>query len=84
MGFEQAEWHRAKEYFDQAYFEANECSENKIGEQCLCNAGIASGNLAMEMPQTQNQLMKTFYQGGGFKPDSDDDDESGEDQEATY
>ena len=50
MAFEQAEWHKAKQFFDQAYFEANECGENKIGEQCLCNAGIASGNLIMEQP----------------------------------
>jgi hypothetical protein len=43
-------------------------NENKIAEACLCNSGIASGNLALN---TQKSMIDQFYRtatlgGGGF------------------
>jgi hypothetical protein len=46
--FDGKEWLKAKEYFNEAYFVAQICNENYIAEKCLCNAGIASGNIIMD------------------------------------
>jgi hypothetical protein len=42
---------------------AKETKESSIAEQCLCNAGIASGNAQME---TKQQMVSTFYKTQGF------------------
>lgn len=66
IAFDQQQWQKAKDNFNQAYFVAKECSEKEIAEQCLCNAGIAMGNMAME--DQKQSMSNTFYQthSGGF------------------
>ena len=45
IAFNSSNWTNAKDYFNEAYFAARQCNEAQMAEQCLCNAGIASGNL---------------------------------------
>jgi len=42
--FDGKEWKGAEQFFKDAYQVAKETNETSIAEQCLCNAGIASGN----------------------------------------
>ena len=59
ISFDKQAWAEAKEYFDEAYFVSKECGETHIAEQCLCNAGIASGNSMMD---DKKYMFATFYQ----------------------
>lgn len=52
IAFNSSNWANAKDNFNEAYFAASLCNEVKIAEQCLCNAGIASGNLIIETPSS--------------------------------
>ena len=63
ISFNSSNWVSAKEHFNEAYFAARQCNEVKMAEQCLCNAGIASGNLLIETP-TSAQMQQTFYKTG--------------------
>ncbi len=45
--FNMEEWEKSKDYFEKAYFVAKGIKEIVIAEQCLCNSGIASGNLEL-------------------------------------
>ena len=62
IAFEKKHWQQAKYFFDEAFFVAKECNETHIAEQCLCNAGIATGNQVM---QDKTKMFKTFYSGMG-------------------
>ena len=42
---------------------AKETKELSIAEQCLCNAGIASGN---SMIEKKKEMINTFYKTSGF------------------
>ncbi|CDW79135.1 tpr domain containing protein [Stylonychia lemnae] len=60
---------------------AKQLNENNLAEQCLCNAGIASGNMMMN---DQKRMMDQFYRtagANGFGINADQDDESEEDEE---
>ena len=59
IAFDKQDWKDAKEYFDEAYFVSKDSGETHIAEQCLCNAGIASGNAMMD---DKKRLFTTFYQ----------------------
>jgi hypothetical protein len=48
IAFDRKEWEKARDYFNEGYFVARQCSENNIAEKCLCNVGIASGNILMQ------------------------------------
>lgn len=63
IAFNSSDWVNAKNHFNEAYFAARSCNEVKMAEQCLCNAGIASGNLLIQMP-TSVQMQQTFYKTG--------------------
>lgn len=63
ISFNSSDWAKSRDYFNEAYFAARQCNEIKMSEQCLCNAGIASGNLLIEIPATV-QLQHTFYKTG--------------------
>lgn len=63
ISFSNSDWSNARDHFNEAYFVARVCNEAKMAEQCLCNAGIASGNLLIEQPN-QNKLHQTFYKTG--------------------
>jgi len=56
-------------------------NENNLAEQCLCNAGIASGNMVMN---DQKKMMDQFYRttgAGGFGINLHQNDDSEEDDE---
>jgi len=42
---------------------AKETKELSIAEQCLCNAGIASGNAMIE---SKKEMINTFYKTSGY------------------
>ena len=63
IAFNSSSWANARDYFNEAYFAARQCNESKMAEQCLCNAGIASGNLLIETP-TSVHMQQTFYKTG--------------------
>ena len=63
---------------------AKDSKESSIAEQCLCNAGIASGNAQME---TKQQMVSTFYKTQGFnffkqQADSEDDEDEASEEDA--
>ena len=73
---------------------AKECGESHISEQCLCNAGIATGNQVME---DKSKMFKTFYGsmrsepgsthfsvGGGIHAENWSDEDEEDDEEAEY
>jgi hypothetical protein len=47
IAYNSQDWEGTKTNFNQAYFLAEKIGEQEIAESCLCNAGIAAGNLAI-------------------------------------
>jgi tetratricopeptide (TPR) repeat protein len=85
ISFDEKQWLQAKQHFEQAYKVsdqlitckvAKEAQESVIAEQCLCNAGIASGNAQMDSQQKHMYKTQAF---NFFKAPSE---ESEEDEEA--
>ncbi|TNV82681.1 hypothetical protein FGO68_gene15690 [Halteria grandinella] len=58
ISFDKQDWRLAKDLFDKAYFKSKNLGENVIAEACLCNSGIASGNLVLN---SQKSMIDQFY-----------------------
>mmetsp|Transcript_20852 Transcript_20852/g.19903 ORF Transcript_20852/g.19903 Transcript_20852/m.19903 type:complete len:93 (-) Transcript_20852:17-295(-) len=85
IAFDEKNWEKTKDFFNQAYFKAKQLNENDLAEQCLCNAGIASGNMMMtHQKQILDQFYRTTQTGFGrgtfSQEESEEEDEEEEDQ----